>query len=394
MTTILWDILCVFKFARVSLLWDMRLRVERKPRIAILVNIIAPYRVPIYRALARWFDVAIFISGFEQNRSIWSGAEKALGGLSVKQVWGMSIAIPQRDSGRLFDWWHIHINPGYFPELVRYAPDVIISSEMGFRSLVAVIYGFLFRVPVLVWWGGTIYTERSNNLVKRLWRRLFSRWVPRWISYGLSSTEYLLSLGISRERILQIQNCVDESLFTKPVPPTFSLAPRPVLLYVGQLIGRKGVDLLLEAGARVQGKGYEFTLALVGSGPEQRRLEAKAEALALRHVHFLGPRSPGEMPSVYRSADVLVFPTLGDVWGLVVNEALWSGLPVISSIYAGCTPEIVPPENRFDPLDPTSFDDALERAISGKIAPPDTSRLWRWDEVARKMAEDILGILR
>ena len=366
-----------------------------KPRLAILTNIISPYRIPVYRELAKKFDVAVFVSGNEANRSTWSGVVEQLrkSGIGVEKVWGMTIPMSVRKGSQYFDLRYLHVNPGYFTSLLRFKPDAIISNEMGFRSLVAVFYGKLFRKPVWIWWGGTLHTERSIGLVKKLWRRLFVRVVDRWISYGLTSTEYLLSLGIARDCILQIQNCVDETLFTEQVEPTFSFYPRPVLLFVGQMIGRKGVDLLLEAAARIRRKGYQFSLVLVGDGPEKHRLQVKAEKLGLRYAYFLPAQKPEVMPSVYRSADILVFPTLEDVWGLVANEALWCGIPVIASIYAGCTPEIVPVQNRFDPLDPESFDAILERTFKGKISPADTSCLLTSKEVANIIATDIMKVL-
>lgn len=362
-----------------------------RPRLAILVNIIAPYRLPIYRFLAQRFETQVFFSGRESNREMWG--RMAQGGFSVKRARGLSISLPQRGERGVYDWRYLHVNPGYLTELLRFRPDAIISNEMGFRSLVALLYAKAFRRPLWVWWGGTLHTERFIGRLKILWRKFFSRWVPRWISYGKTSTEYLLHLGVPRERILEIQNCVDEKLFTRPVPPMYAFSPKPVLLYVGQFIGRKGVDLLLESAQRLQAKGYKFTLLLLGGGPDKERLEHKARELRLSNVHFLPPEKPESMPRVYRSADVLVFPTLEDVWGLVVNEALWSGIPVIASIYAGCTSEILPPENRFDPLNPDTFDAALERAIQGDIALPDISLLLPCEKVAEMIAEDIQKVL-
>ena len=61
------------------------------------------------------------------------------------------------------------------------------------------------------------------------------------------------------------------------------------------------------------------------------------------------------MPATYRSADVLIFPTLEDVWGLVANEAELCGLPVLCSKYAGCAKEIFTAESIFDPMDTSDF---------------------------------------
>ena len=371
-------------------------RFDSKRRIALMLNIVAPYRLPLIRRLAEEYHLRLFLSGKEDNRGVWSEyIQRKLEEFGVEQekVWGITLKVPRLLNGALFDRRYVHINPGYFSALLRFQPDAIISNEMGFRSAVAVFYGYLFRKPVWVWWGGTAHTERSISPLKRAWRWLFAKLVKRWISYGQTSTEYLLSLGVSRERILQIQNCVDESLFLDQHSPSLQIEPKPVFLYVGQLIKRKGIDLLLTASSKVQRKGYKFSLLLVGSGPEQHALEVMAKELGLENVYFINERPPFEMPGIYRSADVFVLPTLEDVWGLVVNEALWSGLPVLVSKYAGCAPELVPETNVFDPLSPEDFEAALERAIRQEIAPPDLSRLIPCQTVAEMLVRDLNAVL-
>lgn len=365
---------------------------SNRPKLAILANILAPYRLPIYRRLGKTFDLTIYLSNEEHNRETWKGLDARLTaeGVRIKRSWGVTFS---GQKGKGFDFWHLHFNPGYLIDLWKDRPDAVITIEMGFRTLMALLYGSLFRKPVWVWWGGTLHTEYSRGPVRRVLRWLIARWAKRWISYGQTSTEYLVSLGIPRERILQIQNCVDEELYTRPVQPALNLQPRPVLLYMGQMIGRKGVRLLLEAAARLQQEGWTFTLLLVGSGPEKESLEAYVRELGLTNVHFHPAQPPERMPAIYRSADCLVFPTLEDVWGLVVNEAMWSGIPALVSVYAGCAPEIVPPENRFDPLNPEDFDRALRLAVMGKLSPPDTSRLKTCKQVADMIVSDIRRVL-
>jgi glycosyltransferase involved in cell wall biosynthesis len=167
------------------------------------------------------------------------------------------------------------------------------------------------------------------------------------------------------------------------------LEPRPVVLYVGQLIERKGVKLLIGAAAELQTEGVGFTLLVVGDGPEKADLQRQAEALGLAHIKFIPSVPTHELLAIYRSADVFVFPTLEDVWGLVVNEALWAGLPVLASIYAGCARELLPPENTFDPLNSEQFVAKLRQAVRGKLVPPDASRL----KASREVADRIMGTL-
>jgi glycosyltransferase involved in cell wall biosynthesis len=144
---------------------------------------------------------------------------------------------------------------------------------------------------------------------------------------------------------------------------------------VGQFTARKGIALLLRAAAVQQKEGRTFSLLLVGSGPDKCSMEKLAEGLGLKNVHFLPAEKPEHMPAVYKRADVLIFPTLEDVWGLVANEALLSGLPVLCSKYAGCAEELFDPENIFDPENSQEFARKLGNGIAGRLPAPLISRL-------------------
>src|SRR5215470_13816121 len=180
---------------------------NRKTKLALLINMISPARISLYSALANAFDLLILHGGNERNRDSWRGFEKDLRNAKVKRAWGWQIVYSRKHAKQTFDEQYLHINPGYAWELVRFAPDIVITCEMGVRTVLALLYGAIFARPVWVWWGGTLHTERNKaGRLKRILRALLARWVRRWISYGKSSTQYLLSLGIPRERILELQN--------------------------------------------------------------------------------------------------------------------------------------------------------------------------------------------
>jgi glycosyltransferase involved in cell wall biosynthesis len=362
-------------------------------KIALLVNQLTPYRLPIYQLIGSQFKMAIFYGGVESNRAFWDNLDKQLKDIFVKRSWGIQFRFLKGKKNNTYDYKFIHINPGYFLDLLSYKPDAIITVEMGFRTLIALVYGTIFRKPVWVWSGVTLQSEQGIKVTRKILRWLISRWAKHWISYGEAATEYLLSLGIKEKRILQIQNCVNEQLFIKPTEAMMNLKPKPVLLYVGQLIGRKGVDKLLYAAAKLQQEGYFFSILLIGGGGEEKSLKSLAKDLKLENIHFYPSQPPDTMPAIYRSADCLIFPTLEDIWGLVVNEALWSGIPVISSKYAGCARELLPQENIFDPLDENSFINALKRVLQGRISPPDTSPMKLHKDVAQLIIDDIQRVL-
>ena len=360
-----------------------------KIKLALLTNMIAPYRLPLYSVLADEFDLLVLHGGKEANRESWGDLDRALPKARVERAWGWQIRHAKKVNGEIFDEKFIHVTPGLIWHLMRFQPDAIISSEMGMRSTIALAYGTMFRKPVWIWWGGTLHSERNIGPLRKTLRRTVSLWAGRWLTYGQTSTEYLLHLGVKRDRILQLQNTGDEERFKSNVQPAWVIQPRPVVLYVGRLVELKGVKSLLDAAAILQQNGCEFSLLLVGNGRDKQALEQRVESLGLRHVHFRPPQLPERMPSVYRSADVVVFPTLEDVWGLVASEAILAGIPVLCSKYAGCAPELLTPEYIFAPEDLREFSEKLGAAISGRLSKADPGRLKTTKQVGGELIQEL-----
>lgn len=362
----------------------------RRKRLAVLTNMLTPHRLAVYRKLGDAFETLILHGGNEANRNWQLDIPE---NLKTKKVWTYQITgRKQIGVGGVLDTTYIHLNLGLLWSLPSFRPDVIITHEMGLRTVLALLYGKLMRVPVWVWWGGTLHSERNITAGRSRLRRWMVRHVRRWISYGVSTTEYLESIGARREEILEVQNAVPQENFTeapKEAGNWFADRPRPVLLCVGQLIRRKGVDLLIEACARATARGAEFSLVLVGKGQEQETLRLLAETRGLKHLEILPNQSQATLNAMFRAADVFVFPTLEDIWGLVVNEAMWAGLPVVCSQYAGCAEELVAKESIFDPLSEASFDAVLARALAGKVARPDKARLLTWQQVGDLLVESL-----
>jgi len=114
----------------------------------------------------------------------------------------------------------------------------------------------------------------------------------------------------------------------------------------------------------------------------------------LKNVHFQPAQPPQKMPSVYRSADLVVFPTLQDVWGFVANEAVLTGVPVLCSKYAGCAAELFPVENIFSPDDASEFAEKLAAAIAGRLPKADPTRLKTTEYLGRELVNDLNRFIR
>jgi glycosyltransferase involved in cell wall biosynthesis len=107
----------------------------------------------------------------------------------------------------------------------------------------------------------------------------------------------------------------------------------PTFIYVGRLWAGKGVEYLIDAFRKLQELGIKSSLLVLGDGPDESII--RAHAAGLSEIHFAGFIQPEDVPQWYGLADALVFPTLGDPNGLVVEEAMAAGLPVISTENAG-----------------------------------------------------------
>lgn len=115
----------------------------------------------------------------------------------------------------------------------------------------------------------------------------------------------------------------------------------PTILFCGQMIHRKGIDLLLEAFARLIGEGLAARLLLVGREAELPGLLGKLAPAVRRSVEYAGFQAPEALPHFFREADVFVLPSRYDGWGVVVNQAIGAGLPVVCSDAVGAGPDLV-----------------------------------------------------
>ena len=151
-------------------------------------------------------------------------------------------------------------------------------------------------------------------------------------------------------------NAVDNDLFASRANLARQNAPRikadlnlPVryFLFAGRLVKSKGVIELLQAyGSLNENLRSQIELVLAGDGPLRSELQHIAKSICPGKVRFAGFVQRDELASYYGLADCLVFPTQSDPWGLVVNEAMACGLPVICGQSAGCAADLVKSNGR------------------------------------------------
>ncbi len=335
-------------------------------RVAFLTNFIPPYRVALYRSLAaRVGQLRVLLSTpMEANRQ-WDVAWADLD-VVVQQAWTFANVWKHPQGFREVQYVHFPYDTLF--QLYRYRPDVIISGELGLRSLQALLYRKAQpQTRLVLWVEMSEHTERQRGRLRYVLRQLLLRHADAVVAVGTSAARYVARFGGLSARVFVMLGTVDmQPLLSLPLERTPQQSYR--LLYVGRLTERKGIELLFDALERFRAKcpDYPLELWLAGTGPLEQQLQQRAMLRALP-IRFLGNVPYALLPQVYGQAGILVFPTLGDVWGLVVNEAMAAGLPVLGSVYSQAVTELVDDGVHgwtFRPDHPDEFDTALAQVLS------------------------------
>lgn len=274
----------------------------------------------------------------------------------------------------------IPISMGLIKQVIGTHPDVLVSDGFMQWTYAALAVRMLKKVPHVMLYERTAHTERTAGRVRTSYRKFVSRWIDAIGCNGRLTGEYVKSLlGWNDERLTYGHMVADvDGLKAKTEEVSAGQVEKlrealcikgTMLLFVGQLIPRKGVLELLEAWKSFKEKvKEECTLVYVGSGPLEQELKKQVEEHQIPDVVLVGAVDYDHIAPYYKAADCFILPTLEDNWSLVVPEAMACGLPVATSVYNGCHPELVHEENgwTFDPLVQESMVDTLQKIVSSK----------------------------
>jgi len=251
-------------------------------------------------------------------------------------------------------------------DLSRIKPRVIISLELGFRTLAAWWYRWGRKDCTLIAFVRVAEsTEAHRGLLRRIVRRFLLARLDHVIVNGHSGLRHLESLGLPAARATVIPSGTDTSVFGA-LPAKAEGTAILKILYVGQLVPRKNlVGILPWLSSEIAASGRACELLVAGWGPEKAALLVYPLPSNLT-ITWLDQVAYHDLPKVYAQADVFFLPSLADEWAMVVNEAMACEVPVLGSVYAQAVSEIVVDGQHgwtFDPTNETSARDALRRML-------------------------------
>ena len=314
-------------------------------RLTILTEIIAPYRIPVFNALAQESGIDLHVIFLAEN-------DPALRQWRIyKEEMRFSFQI-LHSWRRRFGHYNALLNWGVSSALRRASPEAILCGGYNYiASWQSMWWARRNRVPFLVWVESTAGDQRDNNRLIESCKKKFLRGSNGFVVPGKSSLAYVRGYGAPKELIYTAPNAVDVELFVKGAEEARANSatlrrdlqlPARYFLFVGRLVREKGIFDLLDAyGVLSSELRAAIGLVFVGEGSGRPELERRAAEIVPGAVHFAGFVHREQLPSYYALSEALVFPTHSDTWGLVVNEAMACSLPVISSGAAGCAADLV-----------------------------------------------------
>ena len=314
-------------------------------RLVILTEIISPYRIPLFNALSRDGEVSphvIFLSETDPNLRQWR--------VYKEDVQFSNEVLPswRRRLGK----FNVLLNWGVAEALSRAVPDVILCGGYSYlASWQALRWARSRNIPFLLWSESNLQDARKGHAPVELLKEEFLRQCSGFVVPGQSARDYLLAHKLPEQKIFIAPNAVDNDFFRSASEEVRCEAtanrdklslPSRYVLFVGRLVPEKGVFDLLQAYAELEEPlRQRLGLVFVGDGPARSELERRAAGLSCGEIKFAGFVHREQLPAYYAFADALVLPTYTDTWGLVVNEAMACGLPVIVSEAAGCVRDLV-----------------------------------------------------
>lgn len=318
------------------------------PRLAIVTPVMAPYRTPVFNALADRGDVELLV--------IYQSAISPIHGWeprpdAARFDFEVLSSIAEFGNGIRRTW----LSRGLIRRLAGFRPHAVVAG--GYNQPVA--YEILAaRRPLgyeaWIWLESTAGDARSEGWVREIVKRTVVRSADGILVPGCAARDYASALGADPRRVRVAPNAVDvdalSSAAARAAPDREAIRKRlgllgTVFVYVGRMVREKGVyDLLTafrETTDTLRSSGEECSLLVVGDGQVMDHFRKRARSEGLERVVTVGFVQQEELPEMLVAADVMVLPTWSDPWGFVLNEAQACGLPAIATDVAGASPDLL-----------------------------------------------------
>lgn len=300
-------------------------------QVVLLVDVVSPYRIPVFCALNQLVDLHVLALADHDRLRSWPPYKPPA-------PFPLTILRALPGSQRFtFGRRPVHLNRAIRRQLRALNPEVVIVGGWNQPSF----FGALApprRWKTVIWVESTSRDERSSAFLTRWLKRLALRCADAFVVPGKASAEHLAALGMSKP-VHVAPNAVDIAYFAQRSEHAVQRpagSPR-LLAFVGRPEYAKGVDIAIEVVKRIGGTD----LTILGDSDERAVWEKKAHLEGVGdRIRFEGHVPPDRVADVLGAADLMLFPSRSDPWGLVVNEAQAAGCPVVMSPVPGSAEDL------------------------------------------------------
>jgi len=339
---------------------------ERTHRVAVVTTVIAPYRIPVFNALAQDPDIelhVVFLARIHSGRE-WMVYEDEIR-FQQQVLRGCEISAGDRQ---------YLVNVGTRRTLHDLEIETVICGGYSEPALIEAWLYSLTSDRKGILWSESNWQDKPRKKVLEAAKRVVVARFDRWLVPGISARNYLLHLGAYEKDVYVAPNAVDIDYFAEQSMQYRQNAdehksrkgyPETIILFVGRFVHRKGVQCLLEAYRRIQRP--DLGLVLVGDGSQRATYAAFCRQNGVNNVFWEGFRQREELPFYYGIANLFVMPSLSDPWGLVLNEAMACSLPVIAGEAAGAVPDLIVPGQNGLTLNPQDIE-RMAQALSDMLS--------------------------
>jgi glycosyltransferase involved in cell wall biosynthesis len=334
---------------------------SKRFRVAYLVSHPIQYQAPLLRYLTEQADVELTVF-FMSDFSLQNYHDPGFG---AEVSWDIPLlegyrseVLPAMGDGHRVSALH-PFHTGLARRLTRDRFDALwMHGYAHLTNLRAMAIAKMRGIPVLLRaesQAGSAQRTRGTRQIKEAGLRLLLRQASAFLAIGSRNRAYYERYGVPPQRIFSMPYAVDNAFFQARVAEarerreafraSLNLTPgRPIILFASKFIARKRAGDLLEAYRRLSQEGTrepEPYLLFIGEGEERATLEAKARETGWSSIRFLGFKNQTELPAYFDLCDVFVLASEREPWGLIVNEVMNAGKPVIVSEGVGSADDLV-----------------------------------------------------
>ena len=324
-------------------------------RVLFLTNIPSPYRVNFFNCLGELCDLTVLFERESSSERDESWKNFSADKFRYRVLKGIKLGVAEA------------FCPGVKKHLKKNDYDaVIISNYTTPTGWLALRYLKKKKIPFFIEGDGGI-AKSGKGVKERLKRRLL-RGATGYFSTGKEHDNYYITYGVPEDKIYRypFTSLFETDILKEPIreetkiklKEDLGIEEEKMILAVGQFIHRKGFDVLLSS-AKALSK--DIGVYFVGGKPTEEYVQF-CENNGLNNIHFIGFKKTAELKKYYCAADVFVHPTREDIWGLVINEAMAQGLPVVTTDKCVAGLELVK-NGKNGYLVPVEDEQALTQAI-------------------------------